>query len=488
MLIHSSRDVGCCYCLILLMLFISCILCFVLLFFTNFHVENITNIKNNFEIEPIFDLQFQTYCPVDYKPIVFDKWLGTVPGCEVYYPHEHIWEIDDNVYIKKGGCADEIFKENERERKIHIPGINAIDITKWRGKQFCSKRRPNPISYSYLLENSVKEGEECKEGYKKCGILDSMNNIACMPKNDMCPINYIKVTDSQEPPSECINCKTIQLDLNYLHYGNDNINNSIVTNFKTSDDRSKVCLDQGEYNSQMKRYTLDNIDHYGCENEFNNMLYDERYTYLDTIPKATVFEDNGILVKIERLPKFPVESIREQQTSLFTRSFQGFDKQCLKQNGINLEQYEKLEGRVTANKWLTFVSLLFLIVNIMFIVTLLYKGQYDMSTFEAKIVLVLKLISLLFIIIPLILFAGVSSIMNECGDKYVTAMLSQTAKNIRQGKGMQISVIVFIVLCIALMVADDVDYWYSHRNNITMNKLKEEDKKDIELEQNKAAE
>ena len=61
----------------------------------------------------------------------------------------------------------------------------------------------------------MKEGEECKEGYKKCGILDSMNNIACMPKNDMCPINYIKVTDSQEPPSECINCKTIQLDLNY---------------------------------------------------------------------------------------------------------------------------------------------------------------------------------------------------------------------------------------------------------------------------------
>ena len=488
MLIHSSRDVGCCYCLILLMLFISCILCFVLLFFTNFHVENITNIKNNFEIEPIFDLQFQTYCPVDYKPIVFDKWLGTVPGCEVYYPHEHIWEIDDNVYIKKGGCADEIFKENERERKIHIPGINAIDITKWRGKQICSKRRTNPLDYLTMLENSVKEGEECKEGYKKCGILDSMNNIACMPKNDMCPINYLVITKNQTAPSECVNCKTIQLDLNYLHYGNDNINNSIVTNFKTSDDRSKVCLDQGEYNSQMKRYTLDNIDHYGCENEFNNMLYDERYTYLDTIPKATVFEDNGILVKIERLPKFPVESIREQQTSLFTRSFQGFDKQCLKQNGINLEQYEKLEGRVTANKWLTFVSLLFLIVNIMFIVTLLYKGQYDMSTFEAKIVLVLKLISLLFIIIPLILFAGVSSIMNECGDKYVTAMLSQTAKNIRQGKGMQISVIVFIVLCIALMVADDVDYWYSHRNNITMNKLKEEDKKDIELEQNKAAE
>ena len=486
MFVVVTRNFDCIFLTCLLFLIVSGIL-ETILFFKNYHHENIDNIKTNFEIEAIFDLQVQEYCSVEYQPLKIDKWFGTKPGCQVFYRSENIF-VWENSYIKSGGCENVFFKEDDRERKKHIPPVAPIDITKWRGKQICSKRRTNPLDYLAMLENSVKEGEECKEGYKKCGKLDSMNNIACMPKDDMCPINYIKVTDSQEPPSECINCKTIQLDLNYLHYGNDNINNSIVTNFKTSDDRSKVCLDQGEYNSQMKRYTLDNIDHYGCENEFNNMLYDERYTYLDTIPKATVFEDNGILVKIERLPKFPVESIREQQTSLFTRSFQGFDKQCLKQNGINLEQYEKLEGRVTANKWLTFVSLLFLIVNIMFIVTLLYKGQYDMSTFEAKIVLVLKLISLLFIIIPLILFAGVSSIMNECGDKYVTAMLSQTAKNIRQGKGMQISVIVFIVLCIALMVADDVDYWYSHRNNITMNKLKEEDKKDIELEQNKAAE
>ena len=486
MLDKITNNFECIFATCLLFLLVSGIL-EIILFFKNYHHENINNIKNNFEIEAIFDLQVQEYCSVEYQPIKIDKWFGTKAGCEVFYRSENIF-IWDNSYVKSGGCENVIFKEDDRERKMHIPPVQPVDITKWRGKQICSKRRTNPLDYLTMLENSVKAGEECKEGYKKCGILDSMNNIVCMPNNDMCPINYIKVTDSQEPPSECINCKTIQLDLNYLHYGNENTNNSIVTNFKTSDDRSKVCLDQGEYNSKMKRYTLDNIDHYGCENEFNNILYDERYTYLDTIPKVTVFEDNGILMKVERLPKFPVESIREQQTSLFTRSFQGFDKQCLKKTGINLEQYEKLEGRITANKWLTFVSLLFIVVNIIFIVTLLYKGRFDMSTFEAKIALVFKLISLIFIIIPLILFGGVSSIMNECGDKYVTAMLSQTAKNIRQGKGMQISVIVFIVLCIALMVADDVDYWYSHRNISTMNKLKEEDKKDIELEQNKAAE
>ena len=454
MLIHSSRDVGCCYCLILLMLFISCILCFVLLFFTNFHVENITNIKNNFEIEPIFDLQFQTYCPVDYKPIVFDKWLGTVPGCEVYYPHEHIWEIDDNVYIKKGGCADEIFKENERERKIHIPGINAIDITKWRGKQFCSKRRPNPISYSYLLENSVKEGEECKEGYKKCGILDSMNNIACMPKNDMCPINYLVITKNQTAPSECVNCKTIQLDLNYLHYGNENTNSQIITNFRLSDDPTKVCLDQGEYNSKMKTYPLDIIDHYGCKNDFDDVLYDARYTPLDTLPKVTVFEDNGILMKIERLPRFPVESIREQQTTLFKRSYQGFDKQCVQENGINLEQYDILSSRVKTSKWIFVAVLLVMIGNGTYVFIVMKENE--MSTGNGKCIAFVCIIALVIAFIGNRFLAGLKGIMNTCGDKYVIAMVKESVDVISRAKSMLIAIIVFNVLSIGFMVFDDI--------------------------------
>ena len=47
-----------------------------------------------------------------------------------------------------------------------------------------------PKNYEYLLQHS---GENCEENYKKCGILDTLGNIMCIPKEDECPINDIKV-------------------------------------------------------------------------------------------------------------------------------------------------------------------------------------------------------------------------------------------------------------------------------------------------------
>ena len=45
-------------------------------------------------------------------------------------------------------------------------------------------------NYASLL---VHSGEKCEEHYKKCGILDSLENIMCIPENDTCPINELKV-------------------------------------------------------------------------------------------------------------------------------------------------------------------------------------------------------------------------------------------------------------------------------------------------------
>ena len=45
-------------------------------------------------------------------------------------------------------------------------------------------------NYEYLLEYSR---ENCEENYKKCGILDTLGNIMCIPKEEKCPINDIKV-------------------------------------------------------------------------------------------------------------------------------------------------------------------------------------------------------------------------------------------------------------------------------------------------------
>ena len=45
-------------------------------------------------------------------------------------------------------------------------------------------------NYASLLAHS---GKECEKDYKKCGILDSLGNILCIPENETCPINDIKI-------------------------------------------------------------------------------------------------------------------------------------------------------------------------------------------------------------------------------------------------------------------------------------------------------
>ena len=43
-------------------------------------------------------------------------------------------------------------------------------------------------NYHYLLKHS---GSSCEAHYKKCGILDTMKNIMCLPETDECPINDV---------------------------------------------------------------------------------------------------------------------------------------------------------------------------------------------------------------------------------------------------------------------------------------------------------
>ena len=43
-------------------------------------------------------------------------------------------------------------------------------------------------NYDYLLQHS---GSSCEAKYKKCGILDTMGNIMCIPEADECPINDV---------------------------------------------------------------------------------------------------------------------------------------------------------------------------------------------------------------------------------------------------------------------------------------------------------
>ena len=85
--------------------------------------------------------------------------------------------------------------------------------------------------YKNLLETSVKKGEKCNEGYKQCGILDSLDNIMCIKEEQQCPINRIVIDTTQSAPNDNYAYTTIKLNSSYLHYTNEAIDDYIVSKF-----------------------------------------------------------------------------------------------------------------------------------------------------------------------------------------------------------------------------------------------------------------
>ena len=88
-------------------------------------------------------------------------------------------------------------------------------------------------NYSDLLMHSTKN--ECEANYKKCGILDSMKNIMCIPESGICPLNEIKTSLSGNS-----NIYEMGKYFNYILYSsNHNVSNNIITNITISYEQPK---------------------------------------------------------------------------------------------------------------------------------------------------------------------------------------------------------------------------------------------------------
>ena len=94
-------------------------------------------------------------------------------------------------------------------------------------------------NYESLLKNSYKNCEE--KNLKKCGILDTLGNIMCIPEGEECPINEL-VIDNRSKIDEYKNnnYKVGYLNdvnqNNYIYYRNDQIDKEIIAKIKASNE------------------------------------------------------------------------------------------------------------------------------------------------------------------------------------------------------------------------------------------------------------
>ena len=78
---------------------------------------------------------------------------------------------------------------------------------------------------------------------KKCGIIDSLDNILCMKKYDDCPINDIIINNTEKIE----NYTSIALnDTLFFHYTNKMVNKKIVSDLFVF--KGKPCYNSQEHN------------------------------------------------------------------------------------------------------------------------------------------------------------------------------------------------------------------------------------------------
>ena len=170
--------------------------------------------------------------------------------------------------------------------------------------------------YSTLIKDSVKKGEDCPINYKKCGILDTLDNIMCIKVEEKCPINLILIDDKEESPSNYSQYKftNIKISNKYLHYTNEAIDNRIVVKFAYY-----LNIDKNNNEYVVFPYTEESLfingefnDFYikGCEYYKDNIINNTNYNTIS----SNLFYRPFIGVKSACLPYSSKENYNLQET------------------------------------------------------------------------------------------------------------------------------------------------------------------------------
>ena len=177
-------------------------------------------IYNSINSPIILDLKIQNKCEENYQPLKFLVKLNPYYNLKSTVSISHLFNnnfcIPNYNKLKNKYNQTELKYDNLLMHSINIDNIN----------------NNNNKSDTNSLNNI------CEVGYKPCGILDTMNNILCLPKKYNCPLNDMIISKNND--LSLINDGYDEINLNnsfsiYLNT-NENIERPIIiTNFISLD-------------------------------------------------------------------------------------------------------------------------------------------------------------------------------------------------------------------------------------------------------------
>ena len=127
-------------------------------------------------------------------------------------------------FIKETGKCQEI-KDDEYDYQKYCHADNLI--LNWKGKKYDSEKIEIVNKTYTYLKNVVLPNENCSIGMKMCGIIDKFGNKLCLPKEDECPLNYIKIIKEVINSTNETENYTI-LDNKTIIFSNKDVNGKII--------------------------------------------------------------------------------------------------------------------------------------------------------------------------------------------------------------------------------------------------------------------
>lgn len=421
------------------------------------------------------------------------SWPGIMKGCDCTKTKSFLNLFENNNFIFQRPC---------RTTNETIIGCNniieksKIDYNVWRGKTLITKlntvldEKYNYYNYSNILKKNLYNYDlkVCIKNYKKCGILDSLGNVLCVPIQKECPINDIKIIKNIDKISTNKDNKIhynnilynfIELNNNnYLIFTNENVNGKIVISLKTSE--YNICSNHLEV-EQGQSYVLSNYSPHYCtdmlyyfskdnliannntysqkmldnnKKQSKNYLkykYDYRYNIIDTYSKKNLYMDNNIDKVIQSIPKYDTYNYANKDSyyskfkysdtiKLYYTNYPGWKVKCLLNDKYNLSIFKLLKTKTNLNnnylgyikKILSIIMLIFSVIAlvVIYITITHYNSIMHGINFVSQFSFIVA--SLLYSIVgffSLSLNYNLKSnlkqvIYNECGDDITNASLN----------------------------------------------------------------
>ena len=247
-------------------------------------------IMNSLKGKLIYSFELKPYCSSEEEILSLGKWDGLNEGCNC-----------------KGKIQSKVCTEYDINNKCQkIQSLRPIEYKKINSNYICIRKSNSTYIDLMKAKQILPKDSICPDNLKLCGIIDTLENIFCVPKNEICPITLEDIINSNANIS----------NNNYDYYRNATINSKILSIFKLAED-SGPCIDPSE-----KKWKNNHIleENKKCTTKIFGKLYDDRYERINIIntTRKELYQNNSIINFYDK------ETIMNETIYLYARYFIGF--------------------------------------------------------------------------------------------------------------------------------------------------------------------